>query len=74
MPTKFKVNDVRRVPSADPTRIGKFDKMVMYETGPMDRHIITIPEEEFTEDRMKRAVKEDIAERGQWTGKEYEVE
>ena len=74
MPTKFKINDVRRVPSGDPDRIGKFDKMVMYETGAMDRHILTIPEEEFTEERMIRAIKEDIAERGQWAGKEYEVE
>ena len=74
MPTKFKVNDVRRVPSGDPDRIGKFDKLVMYETGAMDRHIITMPEEEFTEDRMIRAVKEDIAERAKWAGKEYEVE
>ena len=74
MPTKFTVKDVRRVPSGDPKRPGKFDKLVMYETSPMDRHIITIPEEEFNEERMKSAVKEDIAERGQWAGKEYEVE
>ena len=74
MPTKFKVSDTRRVPSADPERIGKYDILVMYELSPMDRHIVGVPEEEFSEDRLKRAVKEDIAERSQWAGKEYEVE
>ena len=74
MPTKFKINDIRRVPSGSPERLGKYDKLVMYETGPMDRHIINIPEEEFSEEAMIRAIKEDIAERGQWAGKEYEFE
>ena len=74
MPTKIKVNDVRSVPSGEPDRIGKFDKLVMYETGPMDRHILRIPEEEFSEERMIEEIKKDIAERAQWAGKEYEVE
>ena len=74
MPVKFKVSDVRRVPSGDPNRITQWDRVVMYETSPTDRHIVRIPEEEFTEERMIRAVKEDIAERAKWSGKEYEVE
>lgn len=74
MPTKFKVFDVRRVPSAEPDRVGKYDQLVMYELDPMRRYIIRIPEEEFSEDRMKHAVKEDMAQREQYTGKEYEVE
>ena len=74
MPTRFKVFDVRRVPSAEPDRIGKYDQLVMYELDPMRRYIIRIPEEEFSEDRMKLAVKEDIAQREQYTGKEYEIE
>ena len=74
MPTKFKVFDVRRVPSADPERIGKYDQLIMYELDPMRRYILRIPEEEFSEDRIKRAVKEDMAHREQYTGKEYEFE
>ena len=74
MPVKFKVSDVRRVPSADPDRLGKFDQLVMYELDPMRRYIVRIPEEEFNEDRMKHAVKEDIAERERYAGKEYEIE
>jgi len=74
MPTKFKLFDIRRVPSAEPERVGKYDQLVMYELDPMRRYIIRIPEEEFSEERMKRAVKEDMATRAQYTGKEYEVE
>jgi len=74
MPIKFKIFDVRRVPSAEPDRIGKYDQLVMYELDPMRRYIIRVPEEEFSEDRMKQAVKEDIAQREQYTGKEYTIE
>ena len=74
MPTKFKVNDIRRVPSGDPNRITQWDRVVMYETSPTDRSVVRIPEEEFTEERMIQAVKEDIAERAKWSGKEFEFE
>jgi len=74
MPTTFKIFDVRRVPSAEPDRIGKYDQLVMYELDPMRRYIIRVPEEEFSEERMKLAVKEDIAQREQYTGKEYTIE
>ena len=74
MPTKFKIFDVREVPSAEPARIGKYDQLVMYELEPMQRYIVRIPSEEFSEEPMKRAVKEDMAKRAQYTGKEFEIE
>lgn len=73
MPTKFKVFDVRKVPSGDPARVGKYDQLVMYELDPMRRYIVRIPEEDFSEDRMIEAVKADMAERAKFTGKEYEL-
>ena len=73
MPTKFKVFDIRKVPSAEPTRIGKYDQLVMYELDPMRRYIVRIPEEEFTEAKMLEAIKADMAERAQYSGKEYEL-
>lgn len=74
MPTKFKIFDVRRVPSAEPDRIGKYDQLVMYELDPMRRYIVRIPEETFTEETMKAAIKADMASRAEYTGKEYEIE
>lgn len=74
MPTKFKIFDIRRVPSAEPERAGKYDKLVMYELDPMRRYIVKVPEEEFSDERMKRAVQEDMADRAKYTGKEYEIE
>lgn len=73
MPTKFKVFDVRKVPSADPTRIGKYDQLIMYELDPMRRYIVRMPEEDFNEETMIKAVQADMAERAQYTGKEYEL-
>lgn len=73
MPTKFKIFDVRKVPSAEPARVGKYDQLIMYELDPMRRYIVRIPEEEFTEDRMIQAIKDDITERAKFTGKEYEI-
>lgn len=73
MPTKFKIFDVRSVPSAEPQRVGKYDKLVMYELDPMRRYIVKIPEEDFTEEKMLEAVKADMADRAQYTGKEYEL-
>ena len=73
MPTKFKLFDLRRVPSAEPTRAGKFDQLIMYELDPMRRYIVRIPEEDFTEERMLEAIKADIAERAKFAGKEYEL-
>jgi len=73
MPTKFKVFDVRKVPSADPARIGKYDQLVMYELDPMRRYIVRMPEDEFTEDRMLQEIKKDIEERSKYTGREFEI-
>ena len=73
MPVKFKVFDIRRVPSAEPARVGKYDQLVMYELDPMRRYIIRIPEDEFTEDRMIQEIKKDMEERSKFTGKEYEL-
>lgn len=74
MPTKIKIFDVRKVPSAEPDRVGKYDQLVMYELDPMRRYMVRIPEEEFTEEKMKQAIKEDMAERAKYTGKEFELE
>ena len=73
MPTKFTVFDIRRVPSAEPERMGKWDSLVMYELDAMRRYIVRIPEEEFSDERMIQAVKKDIEERAKYAGREYEI-
>jgi len=45
----------------------------MYELDPMRRYIVKMPEEDFTEEKMLEAVKADMADRAQYTGKEYEL-
>lgn len=74
MPIKVKIFDIRKVPSAEAARVGEYDQLVMYELDPMRRYIVKIPEKEFTEERMKQAIKEDMAERAKYAGHEYEIE
>ena len=69
----FKIVDVRRVPSVEPDRIGKYDQLVMYELDAMRRYTVRIPDEGFTEERMVQAVREDILRRFRFTGREYEI-
>lgn len=73
-PTKFTILNVRRVPSVDPDRIEKYDYMVTYEVPPIQRYLIRIPEEEFSEERMIEAIREEIALGSGFIGKEYEME
>jgi hypothetical protein len=70
---KFKVVDVRRLPSADPRRMGKYDRLVMLELGPNLRDTVTVADEEFTEAKVKTAVEALMKERGAWVGREFEV-
>ena len=73
MPTKFKLFDVRKVPSAEPARVGKYDQLIMYEIDPMRRYIVRMNDEDFNEDAMIKAIAADMAERDKFVGKEYEI-
>jgi hypothetical protein len=73
MPSKVKIFDIRKVPSSDPARIGKFDRLVMYELDPMRRYVVRMDDETFNDEAMKQAIKEDMTERASYTGKELEI-
>ena len=68
-PTKFTVIDVRDLPSADTARMGKWDKIVVYEIDPEHRYSVSVPAETFTEDTLRAAVKADMEDRTKWVGK-----
>ena len=73
MGTKVKIIDTRKIPSGKPDRVGEFDVIVTYEIDPMHTFIITVPEEEATEDNIKKAIKKDMDERGKWVGRELDI-
>jgi len=73
MAQTFKVIDTRRIPSADPARIGKLDWLVTYQLDAYRIYMVTIPEDTLTDDIIKEAVSKDIAAIEKWTGTEFTV-
>lgn len=70
---KFKIIDVREIPSRETERIGRMDKLVTYQFDAFRTYVLTIPAEEFTEEKLKAEVAKAEAERAAWIGKELEV-
>jgi len=65
--------DVRKVPSTDPGRLGKFDILVTYRIGPAQVYMIRVAEEEFTEEQVTEAIKKDIEEKKRWIGRKITI-
>lgn len=73
MAINFKVIDVRRIPSAEPARVGKLDYLVTYQLDAYRTYMVTIPQDELSEDVIKDAVRKDIEAIEKWTGTEFTV-
>lgn len=69
----FKVIDVRRVPSADPARLGKLDYLVTYQLDAYRTYMVTITKDELSDEIIKEAVKKDLDAMAKFTGKEFEL-
>lgn len=69
----IKILDLREIPSADPKRIGKMDKVVSYQIDGKTTDLIVLPAETFTEDRLKAEIKAKSEERAKWVGKEFSM-
>lgn len=70
---KFKVIDVRRVPSAESARLGKLDYLVTYQLDQFRTYMVTIPKDELSEEIIREAVKKDLEAMEKFTGKELEL-
>jgi len=70
-PREFEILDLRRLPSTSPQRLGKRDVLVIYALDPYRRYVVTIPEEDFSEDKLREVIKADIEERGRWLNKKF---
>lgn len=71
---KFRIQDIRKFPAADPARRGSFDTIVVYQmidTGQV--YFLTVPKGEPSESDIQAGVKKDIAGRSAMIGKEFEV-
>jgi len=70
---KFKVLDVRKIPSPDEHRIGQLDHLVTYKLDEFRTYMVRIPKDPITKDDIKDAVKADLEAIERFTGKEFEL-
>jgi len=70
---KVRIIDYVKIPSADPSRIGKFDVVIVYMTEEGRTYMVSVPEEEFSEDRIADIIRKDLEKRARLIGKEITV-
>lgn len=70
---EFQVVDMRRLPSAQPGRLGKHDRLVIWQIDPQTRGVVTVPDETFSEAALQAAVRKDVTERKKWVGRRLKL-
>jgi len=68
---KFKVTDIRKIPSPDNGRIGMMDHLVTYQLDAFRTYMVRIPKEVIEEKDLIDAVTADLASIERFTGKEF---
>jgi len=61
------------VPATSPDRMGKTDVLITYRIGPYQSGMVRIPKEEFTEAKVKAAVKKDVELKAKYVGMKFKV-
>jgi len=64
MAKQAKVVDFRRVPSPDPKRLGKKDRIYVMEMDDGIKLVVRVPDEDFTDDKLREAIKAEVQDRG----------
>jgi uncharacterized protein YfaT (DUF1175 family) len=68
---KFKVLDVRKIPSPEDSRIGRLDHLVTYQLDPFRTYMVRIPKDSIEEKDIVEAVRTDLEGIERFTGKEF---
>jgi len=61
------------VPSNSPDRIGQTDVLVTYRVGPYQSGMIRVPKEDFSEAKVKAAIKKDVEAKAKYVGMKFKV-
>ena len=61
------------VPSNAPDRIGQTDVLVTYRVGPYQSGMIRVPKEDFSEAKVKAAIKKDVEAKAKYVGMKFKV-
>jgi len=68
---KFKVLDIRKLPSPDASRVGHLDHLVTYQLDPLRTYFVRIPKDVLEEKDIVDAVTAELASIERFTGKEF---
>ena len=74
MPDTVKIVTTQKLPSTDPQRMGKYDRLFVVELTPGTNLFVRVPDEDFTKEKLVAAIKAEVAERSEWTGKEITLD
>jgi hypothetical protein len=69
----FKITDLKKVPSAEVGRVGKYDYLVIYSLDPFRTYMVVIPKDTITEQDIKEAVRKDLESINQFINKEIQL-
>jgi len=61
------------VPAISPDRVGQTDVLVTYRVGPYQSGMVRVPKEDFTEAKVKAAVKKDVEAKAKYVGMKFRV-
>jgi len=70
---KFKVLDVRKIPSPDEARVGRLDHLITYQLDAFRTYMVRIPKDTIEESDVIEAVKRDLEGIERFTGKEFSI-
>jgi len=68
---KFKVLDVRKIPSPDAGRAGRLDHLVTYQLDPFRTYMVRVAKDVISEADLVEAVKSDLEAMERFAGKEF---
>ena len=61
------------VPAISPDRMGQIDVLVTYRVGPYQSGMIRVPKEDYTEAKIKAAIKKDVETKAKYVGMKFKV-
>ena len=74
MAHEVRILDTRKIPSADPARVGKSDYVVTYQVDGLRTHYVILPQEAPSDAQIQSAIKAEEKARGALVGKAFTID
>jgi hypothetical protein len=71
---EVRILDTRKLPSADPARVGKSDYVVTYQVDGLRTHYVLLPKEAPTEAEIQAAIKAEEKSRAGIVGRAFTID